>query len=251
MPASSLWVTAVGATQLGNVETRIVVAHTCSHTHAHIRAGKAPKRRQVSRADASPFGAPICRSFFHPLGKKCADGTNKYEVVCSYGTGALITSGGGFQSYFAMPAWQQTAVKAYLHAAGSTLPPRQYFNASNRAFPDVSALGHNYLIYDSSQGGATDVDGTSASTPVFAAMVALWNSQRLVAGKSTLGHVAPLMYQIYAANPAAFNDVVVGDNKCTESCCSMGFTATAGWDAATGLGTPNWSKISTYIASLQ
>jgi hypothetical protein len=121
------------------------------------------------------------------------------------------------------------------------------------------------LIYS---GGAEDVDGTSASTPVFGrislcmcilllltfsskgAMVALWNAQRLAAGKTTLGHVAPLMYHIAASVPGAFNDIVVGDNKCTESCCSMGFTAIPGWDAATGLGTPKWTKIAAYIATL-
>ncbi len=47
-----------------------------------------------------------------------------------------------------------------------------------------------------------------------------------------------------------FNDITQGDNSCTEDCCSMGFPATTGWDAATGLGTPNWSKLSAYIATL-
>jgi hypothetical protein len=63
---------------------------------------------------------------------------------------------------FAQPTWQSSAVNAYLSSAKNL--PTQYFNSSNRAFPDVSGLGHNYLVFDS--GSHEPVDGTSASTPV-------------------------------------------------------------------------------------
>ena len=45
--------------------------------------------------------------------------------------------------------------------------------------------------------------------------------------------------------PQAFNDVTKGDNSCTEdSCkCKTGFGATQGWDAASGLGTPNFGLL--------
>jgi subtilase family serine protease len=176
MPASSLWVTAVGATQLGSKTA--------------LR-----KKTKVSPApEAQPYDAPICRSLFHPFGVKCADGAEKHEITCSYAKGALITSGGGFQAYLAQPSWQRSAVQPYL--AKAKLPSSQYFNASNRAFPDVSALGHEYLVFD--QGSHENVDGTSASTPVLGAMVALWNAQRAAAGKTTLGHVAPLLYAAFA-----------------------------------------------------
>ncbi len=127
MPASSLWVTAIGATQLGS--------------KAALR-----KRGSSFSPKAQPYGAPICRSLLHPFGIKCADGSQRNEITCSYAQGALITSGGGFQAYLAMPAWQRTAVQTYLGKA--KLPSSQYFNASNRGFPDVSALGHEYLVFD-------------------------------------------------------------------------------------------------------
>ncbi|KAA0149157.1 hypothetical protein FNF31_07263 [Cafeteria roenbergensis] len=67
-----------------------------------------------------------------------------------------------------------------------------------------------------------------------------------------LGHVAPLLYKIYEADNSAFNDVTEGNNFCTESSCdcTTGFKATKGWDAATGLGSPNHFKMERATRSL-
>jgi tripeptidyl-peptidase-1 len=73
-----------------------------------------------------------------------------------------------------------------------------------------------------------------------------------------LGFINPLLYQL--ANPSqaslqaggknsyttAFNDVTEGENKCSaraEHCCPSGFNACAGWDAVTGVGTPNFDGL--------
>lgn len=196
----------------------------------------------VPQATSGPdSGAPpVCSTY------DCADPTWP-EVACSY-PNALITSGGGFSSYSPRPSWQNTVVSAYLTNSSVTLPPSKYFNASNRGFPDVSALGHNYLIYLSDRW--TIVDGTSCSTPVWGALISLWNDLLLNANKPTLGPVAPLLYQIYDQNPAAFNDITQGNNNCSESaCCKYGYTTSTGWDPVTGLGTPNFNAITTYIQS--
>ena len=64
------------------------------------------------------------------------------------------------------------------------------------------------------------------------------------AGKPGLGFANPTLYKVAAASPDAFNDVTEGNNFCTEViCCKTGFTAAAGWDATTGLGTPNVDKL--------
>ena len=44
---------------------------------------------------------------------------------------------------------------------------------------------------------------------------------------------------------ASFNDIVKGSNRCTEGgcLCQSGFDAAPGWDAATGLGTPNFGVL--------
>lgn len=182
---------------------------------------------------------PICSQY------KCATSTK--EGVCTY-PDALITTGGGFSNVSPRPSYQNTVVSSYL-SSGVKLPDDSFYNKSNRGFPDVSALGHNYLI--SWNGGFQQVDGTSCSTPVLAGMITLLNSDRLNNGKDPLGFIVPLMYSAYASNAAIFNDITKGDNKCTEYCCSkIGYEATKGWDPVTGLGTPNFDQLLTYVKSL-
>jgi len=181
-PASSPWVVAVGATMLG--------------TNPNNTAAEEPL--------GTPVTAPVC----HKNSISCARGDVMTEEVCTYNNGALITSGGGFSQYTAQPSWQAAAVQNYVK--NTVLPPSSMFNSQNRAFPDVSALGHNYLVY--LQGQIVPVDGTSCSSPVFAAIVSLINAQRLKMGKRTLGFFTPALYK---APASAFHDITKGDNKCT------------------------------------
>jgi tripeptidyl-peptidase-1 len=78
--------------------------------------------------------------------------------------------------------------------------------------------------------------GTSASCPVVASVITLINQERIKAGKSVVGFINPVIYK----NPQAFNDILEGSNP---SCGTRGFSATPGWDPATGLGTPNYHKL--------
>ena len=96
------------------------------------------------------------------------------------------------------------------------------------------------------------VDGTSCSSPVFAAIVSLWNDHQVSKGKSKLGYINPLLYKMYGDDPSIFNDIVAGNNYCTEySCCDKreddgsdyGYLSSEGWDPVTGLGTPNVGKM--------
>jgi tripeptidyl-peptidase-1 len=185
------------------------------------------------------FNAPACQSY------PCA--TITAETVCTYPT-ALITSGGGFSNYVTRPSWQSAAVNKYL-SSGVQFPTSSQFASGNRAFPDVAAHGHAYLISIGQQ--LEQVDGTSASSPVWAAVISLLNDVRLDAGKAPLGFVNPLLYTIAASNPAAFHDITSGNNLCTESCCaSTGFYATAGYDAVTGLGSPNGGNLISYVKGM-
>jgi len=186
----------------------------------------------------------------------CSSGTlacaaGGYEAVASNEGVSIITSGGGFSAVAPRPVRQETAVARYLSNA-SAVPPLSMFNASNRGTPDVSALGHNFDIQ--LNGSVASIDGTSASAPVFAGLVANLNAWRLRSGKPVLGFVNPLLYAIHAADPSAFNDVVQGDNRCTEAACpcpaKTGFFAAPGWDAASGLGTPNYGRIKAAIAAM-
>ncbi|KAJ6498356.1 subtilisin-like protein, partial [Mycena vitilis] len=144
-------------------------------------------------------------------------------------------SGGGFSNNFARPAWQNAAVQNYLD---NFVPDyaASVFNRSGRAYPDVAANGWPLVIAEG--GGFVHSGGTSASAPIFAAVIAAVNDARLAEGKSTVGFINPALYS--DAFAGAFNDVVVGSNP---GCAKEGFPAAPGWDPVSGLGTPNFAKL--------
>lgn len=160
----------------------------------------------------------------------------------------VFFSSGGFSDLWSRPSWQSHAVKAYLHKLGK----RQdgLFNREGRAFPDVSAQGENYAIYE--KGRLGKVDGTSCSAPAFAGLVSLLNDARIKAGKSSLGFLNPWLY----SHPDALNDITVGGSTGCDGNARFGgrpngspvvpyasWNATEGWDPVTGLGTPNFQKL--------
>ena len=99
-------------------------------------------------------------------------------------------SGGGFSNVFPRQKWQNRAVGKYLSNVGEKLGYAQsVFNRSGRGVPDVAANGFpTAVVID---GNFTLSGGTSASTPIFAAMVAAVNDARLAAGKGPVGWMNP------------------------------------------------------------
>merc|ERR1711959_760552 len=213
-PGSSPYVTAVGATMLSNPEFKL----------------KNPP--------------PACSA----QGPNFACASGGTEVAVSVDQ-AGFTSGGGFSTYAPMPAYQKTAVDAYLKS-GVELPPPSYYNNTHRAYPDIAAMGNNFLIYMQQMGGWSGVGGTSASTPTVAGVAAYLNDLSYAKKGKPLGFLNPLLYQMHAEMPEAFTDVTVGDNRCTEDGCfpsCKGYKATKGWDPVTGLGTPVADKMLAYV----
>ncbi|KAJ7607236.1 subtilisin-like protein [Roridomyces roridus] len=150
---------------------------------------------------------------------------------------ALNLTGGGFSAFFPRPAYQLTAVERFL----STIPEDFVgtFNRAGRGYPDVSLQANNFAFISQGLVGFK-LGGTSFSTPVFAAIVALINDRLLSVGKERLGFLNPWLYQ----NQAAFTDITAGNNPgsmCPAS--SVAFEAVKGWDALTGLGTPVFGKL--------
>lgn len=146
-----------------------------------------------------------------------------------------FTSGSGFSDYFARPDYQEEAVSQYLAQNNNFSQYTGLFNTLGRAYPDIAAQGVSYSTVWN--GSIVPVDGTSASTPAAAAIVALVNDALLNAGRNTLGFLNPWLYQ---GGYEAFNDIVSGS---ADGCEVKGFTAGPGWDAVTGYGTPNFPKI--------
>ncbi|KAK9439398.1 tripeptidyl-peptidase 1 precursor [Metarhizium brunneum] len=157
------------------------------------------------------------------------------------GTGpekAWSGSGGGFSEIFAQPSYQADTVNQWLKNDQTHQSQDPYFNSSGRAYPDVSALATNYPIVVN--GSTFGVMGTSASAPVFASIIQLISSDRLLNGKKPLGFLNPWLYSSAAS---ALTDITNGSNSGCANINGKGFQAVQGWDPVTGLGTPNFEKL--------
>ena len=175
---------------------------------------------------------------------------NGAEVACQSNKGGVITTGGGFSTYYPMPEWQMDAVNGYLN----THTPSPGFNPMGRAYPDISLMTVDYPVIVN--GKVVPLYGTSASSPVFAAMISLINSKRIAHGLPSVGWINPILYaNRNTINPATghsyYHDITVGDNKCCSSniaagatCCDAGFKAGTGWDPVTGFGSIKFDALS-------
>ena len=80
-------------------------------------------------------------------------------------------------------------------------------------------------------GSNTVIGGTSAVAPLWAALLARINQ----ASANRSGYLNPRLYQ----NPQALRDIIRGNNG--------DFDAAAGWDACTGLGSPNGAALGSVL----
>lgn len=219
-PAVSPYVLAVGATMF-------VPSNQISHVNEDLNSSSSPP--------------PICDEF------ECVDANSVSEIACMYPK-SKITSGGGFSKYSSTPSWQSKQVRSYLQNPDiqNQLPPQKYYNSSNRAIPDISIIGNQFLIRLNHHWNIQD--GTSCSTPVWAAIIALLNQKQHDLGLPTLGFINPLLYLAAEEDPSSFNDITVGNNHCTmEACCEYGYPTAVGYDAVSGLGSINFANLANYI----
>lgn len=157
---------------------------------------------------------------------------------------AVGLSSGGFSNYWSMPEWQQDAVAMYLTQDGLPDQNKRQYNTSGRAYPDISAQASQYIVIDHGL-PIPGVAGTSCATPAASGLFSLLNDLRLQSGQSSLGFLNPMIYE----NAAAFNDITTGSGK---SCmlASDGWPAKEGWDAVTGVGTPDYAKLAKVVTNL-
>jgi len=86
-------------------------------------------------------------------------------------------------------------------------------------------------IYDSyGSGGWVQIGGTSASSPMWAGLVAIADQGRVAAGKASLDGYTQTLPMLYQLSSSDFHDVTTGNNG--------GFSAGAGFDLVTGRGSP-------------
>jgi kumamolisin len=146
------------------------------------------------------------------------------ETVWNDGDGGGAT-GGGVSTVFGLPAWQK-------HAG----VPQSSASHGGRGVPDVAANADPNTGYEVLVDGKKAVyGGTSAVAPLWAALVA-----RMVQSLgSPLGLLQPRLYEL----KTGLRDVTTGDNGT--------FSAKAGWDACTGLGTPDGTALLAALSKVQ
>ncbi len=155
------------------------------------------------------------------LGASFANGAYQGEMAWNSDTSA---SAGGYSSLFRRPSYQERVTRV----------------SRMRGVPDVAADADatTAMTLLFTGGVPYPAQGTSAATPLWAAVIALADQD---AGHH-LGFVNPAIYAI-ARGPAyhrAFHDVVTGDNSVFwPTGLFIGYRAGPGWDPVTGWGSPN------------
>jgi kumamolisin len=134
-------------------------------------------------------------------------------------------TGGGVSEFFALPSYQQSA--------GVPKAPNGF---AGRGVPDVAGdadpeTGYNVLV----DGQQTVIGGTSAVAPLWAGLLARINQSL---GKN-IGYLNPLLYTQKVE--ATLHDIMVGNNGT--------YSAGPGWDACTGLGTPDGAALLAALSS--
>jgi len=158
-----------------------------------------------------------------------ATGTISSEVVWNETASNEGAGGGGISDQFALPSWQATAGVPARATSGS---------AGGRGVPDVAGNADpttGYQIY--SDGKPQVVGGTSAVAPLWSALI----SRLAQATGKRFGLIQPLLYA--GVTPGAvvpgFRDITSGNNGA--------YAAGQGWDACSGLGSPDGTALLTRL----
>jgi kumamolisin len=135
-------------------------------------------------------------------------------------------TGGGISAVFALPDYQ----------TNFNVPPPSN-NSGGRGVPDVSGDADPQSGYQIQVDGESGIfGGTSAVAPLWAGLIALMN-QKL---EQSVGFLNPKLYSTAVAQ--AMRDITNGNNGA--------FTAGPGWDACTGLGSPNSAPLAAVLSQL-
>jgi len=149
---------------------------------------------------------------------QAANGTITSEAVWNDGANGGA-GGGGVSGFFALPTWQ---------AGLNVVKGGQTGKLAMRGVPDVSGDADPYTGYNVRIDGTnTVIGGTSAVAPLWAGLIARINAAK----GSPVGLANPLLYKM----PNAMRDITQGNNG--------DFAAAKGWDACTGLGSPNGAQV--------
>jgi subtilase family serine protease len=193
-----------------------------------------------------------------------AIGSPNSEVVWNGGGSGLSTlnsgsgaGGGGISSFWDMPSYQSGAPAAL----GVDNPYSTGANCGNssgdcREVPDVSAdadPAHGYLIYfngNSSVAGEPagwqSSGGTSGAAPLWAAILADTDAYSACDGEP-IGFANPALYAAAGDSETSYyHDITSGENDYSGAHQGL-YPASADYDLASGLGTPNAAGLATVL----
>ena len=137
-------------------------------------------------------------------------------------------TGGGVSEVTPCPAWQ----------TGKVVPSINPGHFAGRAIPDVAADADPATGYLTMSGGKMQVvGGTSASSPLWASLIARINASL----GARVGNFNALLYSSFGPSEV-MRDITSGDND-VEGLLHGQYKAGKGWDACTGWGAPDGQKL--------
>ena len=164
---------------------------------------------------------PASSPYVTAVGATMGGESGNADIACQSQLGAVITTGGGFSTYYPTPDWQKSAVDAYFAGLTSGQTPTSGYNRNGRGYPDISFTGVNYQVVVQTE--VLGLYGTSASAPLFGAMISLLNAARASSNLAPVGFINPTLYAYGMPNTFGgngttnfnpFNDITSGDTKC-------------------------------------
>jgi subtilase family serine protease len=218
---------------------------------------------EPSAMAAYPASDPLVLSVGGTMGYPAADslwtphGYGGEQVWNEIFNGMPGATGGAPSTIFDAPPWQRN----FLRTHDRLEPDVAYNAAANGGVLVAIACAPNpadgFLTYDPATCNpfaplTNSVGGTSAGAPQWAAIIALANDLRTRGThRRPVGLVAPMLYDIAKDRRAYardFHDITVGNNALNLAPfgggpSAFGFSATPGYDLATGLGTPDVSNL--------
>lgn len=196
------------------------------------------------------------------------DGTSYFKAVSTPASDPLVTGVGGTildadgitGAYHSETVWNEPDFNAaggggYSVEYNTPIYQRGFDRTPMRGVPDVAynaAIEGGVLAVWSTSGQGADLifqfGGTSAGSPQWAGLTALADQL----GHHRIGDINPALYA-FAHGPlygAAYHDITTGNNTYYGTSITIpGYSATRGWDPASGLGSPKANVLVPLLAT--
>ena len=200
--------------------------------------------------DTLSTNSPSILPYVDGVGGTSFNGNGGSEIVWNESGSENGAGGGGVSTRFCMPAYQdRKSIPGLINSDSKKDTSKSCASKYYREGPDISADGDPVFGYVIFYNGAWEdgIGGTSASTPLWAAIAALTNDSPFCSDEDSgaPGVLPQVLYKvastyrsyIYRSGPQALRDITSGNNDYTPTGYTGGrYPATKGYDMATGLG---------------